>query len=72
VFATKEMLCKYCGKRWTLRAPADEIDLYLSCCTACYENDEPGMARYERMAAMMGTAWAIDHVESHLQRSLRE
>ena len=56
----RPMTCKYCGAQWTVSGP--DADLYLSCCGPCWEDDRPGMARYERMAAMMGATWAIDHM----------
>jgi hypothetical protein len=58
---TREMTCKYCGTTWTLRAPTEDLDLYLNYCKACWENDEPGMARFNRMAEMFGPAWALEH-----------
>lgn len=60
-YESREMTCKYCGAHFVVRAAAEDLRWYLNCCAACYANDEPGMARYERMADMMGTSWAIEH-----------
>lgn len=56
-----ELRCKYCGEAFTLRCQLDELRFYMKVCPSCVEDDAPGMARYEKMADMMGTAWAIDH-----------
>ena len=39
----------------------DDLRYYLNCCASCYANDEPGMARFERMRDMMGAAFALEH-----------
>ena len=58
----RSITCKYCGTQFEVKArDAETLSLYVRCCKACWDNDEPGMARFERAAAMMGTAWAIEH-----------
>ena len=58
---TRNMTCKYCEATWTIRAALEDLNLYMSCCKTCWDNDEPGMARYNRMAERMGTTFAIEH-----------
>ena len=59
---THELTCKYCGDTFTVRCAPDELQFYARCCKPCWEDDRPGMARFERMADMMGERWAIDHI----------
>jgi hypothetical protein len=59
--AKREMHCKYCGATWILTGKLEDLRWYLSCCKPCWDNDEPGMARFNRMAEMMGTTWALHH-----------
>ena len=60
-FGTRNMTCKYCHAQWTIRDRVEDLQWYVNCCKSCWQDDAPGMARYERMAAMMGTTFAIDH-----------
>ena len=59
---TREMNCRHCGATWTIRDSAEDISLYINCCRACWEDDVPGMKRFEKMRKMMGDQWAIDHM----------
>jgi hypothetical protein len=58
---TVSKTCKFCGCGFQVTDTADEVRWYLNVCRGCWEDDAPGMARYERAAAMMGDRWAIDH-----------
>ena len=54
--------CKYCGTAFTIRCKPEDFQYYMkTCCKACWDNDEPGMARFDRMSSMMGDRWAIEH-----------
>ena len=55
------LACKYCGAAFYVRCKPDEVRFYLRCCAPCWENDEPGMARFDKMAERMGTTWALNH-----------
>lgn len=59
--ATHKLTCKYCGAAITIRCTPEDLRFYMRACRACIDNDEPGMARFDRMAAMMGARWAMDH-----------
>ena len=60
--ATREMTCKYCKAQWTLvQVATEDLSLFQSCCRKCWEDDVPGMIRFNRMAEMMGSTWALEH-----------
>ena len=59
------MTCKYCKAQWAVRAAAEDLGLYLNCCKQCWEDDVPGMIRFNRMAEMMGSTWALEHYGAH-------
>ena len=56
-----DITCKYCGATFTVRCNPIDLKFYARCCKPCWDNDEPGMARFDRMAAMMGSTWALEH-----------
>ena len=58
---TFTLTCKYCSGTFDVRCHADELPDYLRCCNTCWENDEPDMARFDRMASQMGATWALEH-----------
>lgn len=56
-----QLSCKYCGANIVIRCAPEELRYYLRCCPTCWENDEPGMARFNRMAERMSPEWAMAH-----------
>lgn len=59
---THSLTCKYCKATFNVRCAPEDLELYLRCCRACWENDEPGMARFDSMAERMGATWALEHM----------